>query len=195
MIENNTFQSAEYYKSALNVNDILQDKLPEIAFVGRSNVGKSSLLNALTGRKNIARISSTPGKTKLINFFLINKSFYFVDLPGYGFSKESKRTDQIWQDVIEKYLIKSKSLRLICLLLDSRHDLQENDSQMINWLTYNRIPFYIILTKVDKLSGNHIRQQIKKFEDIFPDHHIFPVSTAKRELIIGLSQEILNIIN
>jgi len=193
-MEKKRIVSAEYFKSALDVNEILQEKLPEIAFVGRSNVGKSSLLNALVGRKNIARISSTPGKTKLINYFLINGNFYFVDLPGYGYSKESKTTDQIWKRVIEKYLLQSTQLRLVCLLFDSRHELQKNDSQMFDWLSHHRLPFYIILTKADKLSGNQIRTQVNKYKALFPDHHLFTVSALRKESMQTLSESLLDIL-
>ena len=127
------------------------DGLPEYAFIGRSNVGKSSLINALTGRKDIARISSTPGKTQTINYYLINKSWYIVDLPGYGYAKISKTARKKWRGMIERYLDIRRTLQCVFTLIDSRIPLQKIDLEFLNWLGEHRIPFVIAYTKIDKV--------------------------------------------
>lgn len=124
---------------------------PEYAFIGRSNVGKSSLLNMLTGRKSLAKVSNTPGKTQAINYFEINRSWYMVDLPGYGFARISKKERERWEKMIEKYLVTRSSLVCAFVLIDIRHDLQKIDLEFINWLGERMIPFVMIFTKADKL--------------------------------------------
>jgi GTP-binding protein len=129
---------------------------PEYAFIGRSNVGKSSLINMITGKKMLAKISSTPGKTQLINHFLVNETWYLVDLPGYGYARTAKSRRKIWEGMIVDYLLKRTSLMTTFILVDSRLPLQENDRQVINWFGENSLPFTIILTKTDKLSVNQL---------------------------------------
>jgi GTP-binding protein len=126
--------------------------LPEIAFAGRSNVGKSSALNRLVNVKNLAKTSSTPGKTRLINFFLVNKNLYFVDLPGYGYAKTSRSTRKSWGKLVEDYLKSRESLKGTVLLIDSRRGPLEPDLQLVEWLDFYRIRKLIVLTKTDKLS-------------------------------------------
>jgi GTP-binding protein len=126
--------------------------LPEFAFIGRSNVGKSSLINMITGSKALAKVSGTPGKTRLINHFLINDSWYLVDLPGFGFAKTSKTESQKIETMIEGYLLRRDNLRLTFLLIDSRHMPQKIDLEFMDWLNRNRIPFVILFTKADKIS-------------------------------------------
>ncbi|MCR5177991.1 MAG: ribosome biogenesis GTP-binding protein YihA/YsxC [Lachnospiraceae bacterium] len=128
--------------------------MPEYAFLGRSNVGKSSLINSLMQRKNYARTSSDPGKTQTINYYNINDELYLVDLPGYGYAKVSRSTRQKWGRMIERYLLNSSSLRLVFLLIDSRHAPTEDDRLMLEWLIYNSIPTAIIATKADKLKNS-----------------------------------------
>jgi GTP-binding protein len=128
--------------------------MPEIAFVGRSNVGKSSLINTLVGRKNLAKTSNTPGRTQLINFFTINEKISFVDLPGYGFAKVPQSVKKDWGDMIEAYLRERQSLCLVILILDIRRDPSADDLSLRDWLTRYRIPYLYILTKSDKLSNN-----------------------------------------
>ncbi len=133
--------------------------LPEIAFAGKSNVGKSSLINGLINRKNYARTSSEPGKTQTINFYNVNQQLYFVDLPGYGYAKVSQTSREKWGKMIEKYLHQSKQLKLVFLLVDIRHEPSANDIQMYEWICYQGFRPVIIATKSDKLSRNQIAKQ------------------------------------
>jgi len=146
--------SAEFIKSAVWPPQYPPATLPEIAFVGRSNVGKSSLINTLVGRKTLAKTSNTPGRTQLINFFTINEKVAFVDLPGYGFAKVSQSVKKDWGDMIEAYLRERQSLALVVFILDIRRDPSEDDLSLRNWLAHYRIPYLYILTKADKLSNN-----------------------------------------
>lgn len=135
----------------------------EFAFIGRSNVGKSSLINMLTSRKNLAKTSGKPGKTQLINHFLIDNSWYLVDLPGYGYAKTSKTKRGEWGKMIEEYLINRENLQLVFVLVDSRLEPQRIDLEFINWLGENGIPLAIIFTKVDKQSINKTQASVAKF--------------------------------
>lgn len=146
------------------------ERLPEISFVGRSNVGKSSLINKLLGVRRLALTSSKPGKTRTINFFRVNEAIDFVDLPGYGFSKASKRERESWRKLIEGYLLGRGSLRLLVLLVDARHGPLANDRQMISWLSSHDIPFIMVLTKADKLNRN--RQTLEKRKVADPEHEL-----------------------
>lgn len=137
--------------------------LPEYAFIGRSNVGKSSLINMLTGRSKLALTSSTPGKTMLINHFLINNSWYLVDLPGYGFAARGKREmDKLW-NLISHYVLDRQQLTCLCLLLDIRHEPQRKDLDFINFLGENGVPFIIVFTKADKLSRSKQQQNVDAY--------------------------------
>lgn len=144
--------SSDFIISLGQSSNVSNKELNEIAFVGRSNVGKSSLINYLTNRKNLARTSRTPGRTRLINYFLINKSFYFVDLPGYGFAQGNKTEQLAWKKLMENYLQKSKKLVLVCVLLDIRREVSELDMKMISYLHSYNIPFIVIITKTDKIA-------------------------------------------
>ena len=177
------FQTAEFYKTVVRSQDIPKSIYPEVAFIGRSNVGKSSLINAVLAKKNLARTSSAPGKTRGINYFLVDQKYFFVDLPGYGFAKLPKSERLKWQQLIETYLTDSKNLKLICLLMDSRHDLMENDLDMARWLQYHERPFCIILTKTDKISRNALTQTLAKYKTYFADHHVLPFSIKAKNLI------------
>ena len=137
-----------------------ENLLPEFAFAGRSNVGKSSLINKLVNRKALARMSSQPGKTQTINFFLLNGEFYFVDLPGYGYAKVSKELQAKWGKMIERYLTRSRQLRLIFLLVDIRHEPSAGDKQMYEWVKSNEIPAVIIATKADKINRSQLNKQL-----------------------------------
>ena len=129
---------------------------PEYAFIGRSNVGKSSLINAITGQKMLAKTSSTPGKTQLINHFLINEAWYLVDLPGYGYARTAKTRKKMWGGMIEQYLLSRTNLMSTFLLIDSRLSLQDNDHEVINWFGDKQLHFTIVLTKTDKLTKNQL---------------------------------------
>lgn len=140
---------------------IPDNALPEVAFAGKSNVGKSSLINALMNRKNLARTSSQPGKTQTINFYNINNALYFVDLPGYGYAKVSLEIKAKWGKMIENYLKRSKQLKLVFLLIDIRHEPSENDRVMYNWVKDMGFAPVIIATKLDKINRSQIQKQVK----------------------------------
>jgi GTP-binding protein len=144
--------SAEYLASAVKPEQFPVAGLPEIAFIGRSNVGKSTLLNTLLNRKKLAHTSSTPGKTRTINFFLINNSFYFVDLPGYGYARVSMEMKKSWGIFAEAYLRERETLKLIVLLMDIRHPPTAQDKSMYEWLVHFNLPTVIVATKADKIS-------------------------------------------
>ncbi len=156
--------SAEFVKSAVWPPQYPPATLPEIAFVGRSNVGKSSLINTLVGRKNLAKTSNTPGRTQLINFFTINEKISFVDLPGYGFAKVSQSVKKNWGEMVETYLKERQSLALVIFILDIRRDPSEDDLSLRDWLEHYRIPYLYVLTKADKLSNNQSVSQRSKIE-------------------------------
>src|SRR5712664_2132670 len=143
--------SAQFLKSALKEADWPRDKLPEVAFLGRSNVGKSSLMNSLLGVRGLARTSSTPGRTQLINFFLINEAFHFVDLPGYGYARVPRDVKKHWGPMVEKYLATRAGLVLSIVITDSRREPTELDLLMKEWLEARGKPFIIVATKADKL--------------------------------------------
>ncbi|MBQ9767750.1 MAG: YihA family ribosome biogenesis GTP-binding protein [Lachnospiraceae bacterium] len=138
-----------------------ENLLPEFAFAGKSNVGKSSLINGLMNRKSYARTSSQPGKTQTINFYNINEQLYFVDLPGYGYAKVSMELRAKWGKMIERYLKKSEQLKLIFLLVDIRHEPSENDKDMYNWIVHNGFQPIVIATKLDKINRSQIAKQSK----------------------------------
>jgi GTP-binding protein len=169
--------SAEFIKSAFSPQDWPQDGRPEIAFLGRSNVGKSSLLNMLLQRKALARTSNTPGRTQSINYFLINDAFYFVDLPGYGFAKVSKSMRSEWGIMAEDYLSKREELVLSIQLVDSRHRPSALDLQLNEWLAYNEKERIVVATKSDKLSSNELVKQLRIIEKEMPGSKVIPVSS------------------
>ena len=157
--------SAEFILSAKEPVHYPPASLPEIAFAGRSNVGKSSLINALLNRRGLARTSNTPGRTQEINFFHVNDRFAFVDLPGYGYAKVPEAIRKQWGPMVELYLRERKTLRLVVLILDVRRDPSEEDLQLIQWLSFYQIPFRIILTKRDKVSNNEFARQRLRIAD------------------------------
>lgn len=154
-------KKAVYKTSVVKIEEILNDGVPEFAFVGRSNVGKSSLINSLVNNKNLAKASSVPGKTRMINYFDINDSFRFVDLPGYGYAKVGKGQLDVWSGLLEKYLTSSQALQTVFVLLDIRHLPSELDMQMIEFLVYNNLPFMVIATKADKIAKSKQQNQVK----------------------------------
>ena len=153
--------------------------LPEFALLGRSNVGKSSFINALTNNSKLAKTSNTPGKTRLINLFQINEDFILADLPGYGFAKVSQKEQANWQKNLEKYLLGRQTLKSAIQFIDSRHDIQNNDFQMNEWLRANDVPVFYILTKCDYISKNEIPKKVALIE-----RHLgskcFPFSTKNK---------------
>lgn len=152
-------KSAEYLTSVVEKSKIIQDG-SEFAFVGRSNVGKSSLINSLVSKKNLCKTSSTPGRTRMINYFLINNQFRFVDLPGYGYAKAGGQNLDLWANLMEDYFSNNKSLKRVFLLVDLRIDPTVQDKQMLKYLTYNAVPFTIIATKADKLPKSKISNYV-----------------------------------
>lgn len=151
-------KSAIYTTSVFSLKDLPPDGLPEVAFAGRSNVGKSSALNRLVSVKNLAKTSSSPGKTRLINFFLINKNLYFVDLPGYGFAKAPKAMRKSWGELVEGYLKERENLKGTVLLIDSRRGPLEPDLELVRWLDHYGKRKLIVLTKIDKLSRSALSE-------------------------------------
>lgn len=168
--------SAEFIKSAFSEEHWTTDGLPEIAFLGRSNVGKSSLINSLLQRKGLARTSNTPGRTQSINFFLINKSFYFVDLPGYGYAKVSKAMRADWGKMAEDYLLKRGELRLFIQLIDSRHKPTALDLDLSEWLTFHGKNTLVVATKADKMSNNQLTKAMRDIETNLAERQIIAYS-------------------
>jgi len=158
-----TIKSAEYTISSARVQQCPAGDLPEFAFIGRSNVGKSSLINMLTGRSNLAKTSATPGKTVLINHFLINSQWYLVDLPGYGYAKRGMQQRDELQRMISSYILQRDQMMNLFLLIDSRHEPQRIDLEFIEWLGENGIPFSIVFTKADKLSKGKLAANVKQY--------------------------------
>ncbi len=172
--------SAKYLTSVVNEKDILNDDVIEFAFVGRSNVGKSSLINSICGQKNLAKTSSTPGLTKMINYFVVNDKFRIVDLPGYGYAKTGHKHIANWAGLMEKYLTLSPNLKTVFVLLDCRHEPNELDKMMIDFLNSYQIPYSIIATKVDKIAKSKIPQACGM---------IAKTLGVRKELVQGYSSE------
>lgn len=160
--------SVEYIKSAGRLEDLPRDRLPQIAFAGRSNVGKSTLLNVLFNKRHLAYVSSTPGKTRTLNFYLLNRKYYFVDLPGYGYAKSSRSLRQQWQGLIESYLTGSPHLRLVVVMVDVRHPLSPLDLQLLEWLQLREQNHVVVATKADKLSGTELQKNLAALRDAAP---------------------------
>src|SRR5262252_2818766 len=172
--------SAEFLKSALIESDWPRDVVPEIAFLGRSNVGKSSLINSLLGVRGLARTSSTPGRTQALNFFLINRQFRFVDLPGYGYARAPKALKAQWSTAAEEYLAKRQQLVLSIHIVDSRHEPSKQDLQLHEWLVHHRKPHLVVATKSDKLSKNQLRLNIDRISHLLQTNHIVPYSATRK---------------
>ena len=156
--------SAEFVISNTDVKKCPTGIFPEYAFIGRSNVGKSSLINMLTGRKGLAMTSATPGKTMLINHFLINKSWYIVDLPGYGYARRGQKGKSQIQRIIEDYILEREQLTNLFVLIDCRHEPQKIDLEFMEWLGENGIPFSLIFTKIDKISKGRLQENLKAYQ-------------------------------
>ncbi len=158
-------KKADYLQGAVDYNSMPLDGMPEFLFCGRSNVGKSSFINSLLNRKNLARTSSTPGKTQIINFFVVNDAFYFVDVPGYGYAKVSKEKRKAFGPMIEEYLKKRTSLKMVFLLVDFRHKPSEDDVVMYEYLKYFNKPVTVIATKADKVKNKDRATSIKTIKE------------------------------
>lgn len=168
--------SAEFIKSAFDRSHWVDDRKPEIAFLGRSNVGKSSLINSLLSRRGLARTSSSPGRTQSINFFLINEEIYFADLPGYGYARVSKAMRADWGKLAEDYLTHRDELALCVHLVDSRHEPTALDKQLNEWLVVNDRRFVVAATKADKLSQNELSKSLKAIRRTFEGADIIAYS-------------------
>jgi GTP-binding protein len=188
-------QSSEFVISNNDYFKCPKPEFPEFAFIGRSNVGKSSLINMLCGRSNLAKISTSPGKTRLINHFIINNSWYLVDLPGYGYAKASKVSRMQWEKMVNSYLLNRENLMLTFILIDIRLDPQDKDIEMINWFGTNNLPISLIFTKRDKINQNTATLNITKFEQIMLKywHQLPQVFITSSKTSIG-RKEILNYI-
>ncbi len=169
---------AEFVISAVSERDFPKEGIPEIVFAGRSNVGKSSLMNRLAGSNNLARTSSTPGKTQSINFYRLNGSFFFVDLPGYGYAKARKSDIQQWKKVIDQYFQKRSAIALAIQLVDSRMPPTESDLRLSEWLQRLEIPYMVVATKADKLSNNQRNAQLRAISSSFGGQPVV-MSSAK----------------
>lgn len=185
-------KTAEFKLSAPDLKHCPKSTMPEFAFIGRSNVGKSSLINMLTNRKGLAKTSSTPGKTKLINFFTIDNSWSLVDLPGYGYAKVAKTDKREFNKAVIDYLAKRDNLYCVFVLIDCRHEPQPMDIEFINWVGKHGIPFVLVFTKTDKVSSNQLKNNIdqflaklKEWWDELPQYFSTSVSTksGKQEIL------------
>ncbi|MDD4564359.1 MAG: ribosome biogenesis GTP-binding protein YihA/YsxC [Eubacteriales bacterium] len=176
-------KKADLIAVAVKKDQYPEDNKMEIAFAGRSNVGKSSLLNLLVNRKNLAKVSGSPGKTRTINFYEINEDFRIVDLPGYGYAKLSKSLTENWREMIESYLKNRKGLRIVIQLVDIRHVPSAQDVQMYEWLKHYRLDGIVVATKADKISRNEMQKSIHtigKTLGLSPEDKIIPVSALKK---------------
>jgi GTP-binding protein len=159
--------SAEFLQGVADLRQLPKNEMKEILFIGRSNVGKSSLLNKMCNRKNLARSSSTPGKTREINYYIINNGFYFVDLPGYGYAKVPEQMRAGWKRLIEDFLKRGGPIALAMQLIDSRQEPTPLDLMMMDWLDYYEVPYLLILTKSDKLPNSKLTKQLEAYQERF----------------------------
>ncbi|MDR2118933.1 MAG: ribosome biogenesis GTP-binding protein YihA/YsxC [Tannerellaceae bacterium] len=196
-------KSAEFTVSNTDVRKCPESNLPEYAFIGRSNVGKSSLINMLTRKKGLAMTSQKPGKTQLINHFLINGSWFLVDLPGYGYAQRGKEGRELMQRIIEDYILEREQLSCLFVLLDCRHAPQKIDLEFMEWLGENGIPFALIFTKTDKLGRGRLQENIKAYRDKLLESWeelppVFLSSSEKkegREEILGYIKDINDLLS
>ena len=190
--------SAEFAMGAVSVRQLPKNGMKEIAFLGRSNVGKSSLINKLCARKSLARSSTEPGKTRELNYYLINHQFYFVDLPGYGYAKVPEQVRSSWGKLIEQYLKSRSQLALVVQLVDARHEPTELDMMMVGWLDYYGIPFLVALTKADKLPASKMPRYVEEARRLFSRYSkcggVIPFSAVsgigKAELVGAIARHV-----
>ena len=168
--------SAEFLKSSFQESDWPRDLKPEIAFMGRSNVGKSSVINSLLNTRGLARTSNTPGRTQSLNFFLINEQFRFVDLPGFGYARVPQEIRSSWGDMVTGYLANRRQLVLSIHIVDSRHEPTKQDLQLHEWLEHSNKPQLIVATKSDKLSNNELRKNLEHIRDVLNDQSVLAYS-------------------
>ncbi|MEO7932297.1 MAG: ribosome biogenesis GTP-binding protein YihA/YsxC [Chthoniobacterales bacterium] len=176
-------KTAQFVTSALTLDSCPPEKLPEFAFIGRSNVGKSSLLNMLTGQANLAKVSATPGHTRMINFFKINDAWTMVDLPGYGYAKTIKKDPQQFQKMVASYIGDRGTLRCVLVLIDSRLDPQQIDLEFVQWLIDNDIRFALVFTKSDKMKKMALQRNIEAFQN-----HLIGLSETLPETFVSSAE-------
>lgn len=181
MVKKLKINNPEYISSAVNAKDYPFHYLPEIALAGRSNVGKSSLINKVVNRKKMAFTSSKPGKTQTINFYQIDNYFYFVDLPGYGFAKVSKAEKEEWGRMIEGYLLNRSNLEAILLVIDARHKPTKDDIQMFNWIVQMNMPALVVATKIDKIKKSQRKKQEKLIKNTLGINQFTPFTFFSAE--------------
>lgn len=189
--------NAKFEITAVNPDQFPSDNLPEIVFVGRSNVGKSSIINTLLNRKNLARVGNTPGKTRNINYFNIDEKIFFVDLPGYGYASVSKQERTNWSQAIEKYLNLRTEIKLVIFLIDIRHDPSEYDKIMFDWILNKGINFIVVGSKKDKIPRSKIDTRIKQLKQSLSNissFNIIPYSSLKKQGIDEVWSEIDKVI-
>ena len=180
------FIDIHFLLSVHNLSQLPVESLPEIAFAGRSNVGKSSLMNTLVGRKNLVKVSGRPGKTQGLNFFEVTDTIYLVDLPGYGYAKVAKGMQDHWQSLITSYLETRKTLCCVVVILDLRHEPKEYDAQLLGWLREKNLPFLPVYTKADKLSGN---ERVKNARILDAGHSIAPEQRVLFSTVTGQGKD------
>ena len=176
------FQNVQFIRSVASVDDAPRDGLPQVVFAGRSNVGKSSVINRILGRKNLARVSAMPGKTVQLNFFLIDKKLYFVDIPGYGYAKVSEQERKRWGTLIERYLADPDCMTLAVLIVDARHAPTKDDCLMANWFLQSGRPLIVVANKLDKLKASEIEPNCARVREVLalPDEVcVIPFSAEK----------------
>ena len=174
------FKNSTFIKSLTDVKEKPLGNLPEVLIVGKSNVGKSSLINSLTGRNKLAFTSSKPGHTKLLNYFLVDNRFYLVDAPGYGYAKGGVDLDRLFGEMMENYFVDNKELKLVLLLIDSRREFNQNDLEILQYVQENHIPYYVVITKTDKVNQSE-RAKLNK--------HLSSLSIAKEVIYYTSSLE------
>ena len=182
-------KTAEFITSSPGLEKCPPPDKPEYAFVGRSNVGKSTLINMLTGRRSLAKTSSKPGKTRLINYFLINGEWYLVDLPGYGYAYRSKKEREGWAKMIREYLLKRKSLLSTFLLIDTRVPPQDSDLEYISWFGANQLPLVLVFTKTDKQSSLRLTNWMNNYEKVLSRGWSEPPPSILTSAITGIGRE------
>lgn len=185
--------AAEFLRSVARLEDVPKDLRPRVAFAGRSNVGKSALINLLLNRKGLAQTSKAPGKTRMLNFYLVNDAFYVVDLPGYGYAKVPSSVREIWVNLLEEYLRRDERLRLVVWLLDARRDPSPEDGRMWDLLSETGLPVAVAATKCDKMGAGRLRERIDRIRSALGLPNSLPVVPTSARKRIG-RQEILNIV-
>ena len=192
-------KKASFITSAAGAKDMIVSELPQVAVVGKSNVGKSSFINYLANDGKLARTSKEPGRTRLINYFLFNEDFILTDLPGYGFARVSREEKKKWAATIEDYLDNEDNLRLVCFLVDIRHDPTEDDKIMYNYLFKRAVPFIIVATKSDKIAKSKVKNQLRHLASVLKVgmDNILPVSsqnkTAKEEVLEKIEKIVFHV--